>query len=336
MRQKVDHPSSKGAYSLFPSLQRDQDRFTPNSLSSAVKRSKPIERVKKKWKSGTKAIVGKAMSLFEVIGGSKNKFYEQLLQAKWGELTEYWNTLLPKERVNLTRYIATINSQYTAPESREALDLILEEVEDAGHFPHIMANQFFEIACDKGVLDDVSEKLKTEGWAGLSVDARIVLLYDLSNLYPESIQTKPQYLFDTAINEPEYMIPLVVKEINRLALLKGNFEAVYEHFRRSGWADLTIDEKVILTNGLFGKYRGLTDNLDQVLYNLRVYREIPNVIIAEKDNIIIDRYLQDGITSPLIETISEFYNGSRSLITIKGIKPEKVKGVLRRQRATSS
>ncbi len=268
--------------------------------------------------------------LFSPLESVINLTYNNFIEAEWGDLTKFWLELTVKNRVSLVKYLADVYCLEIDHPVRKSLNKTIHEVKKHKHFPPIVANLIFELAFTRNKIEEIKDRFKDMGWENLLIDEKIAMLYDLSERYPEMIE-QPDSLYDTVINHPDYFEPVVVKEINYFALLNGNFNKVYEHFLEEGWEHLSIDEKIVLTDGLCRKHWGLTKNLNHVLYNLRVYKEMPSVIVAEKDNISINRYLQHNITCPIVIKINEYFEQSdHGLLPIKGVTPDKVMLVLKK------
>ncbi|MCE7926684.1 MAG: hypothetical protein DYG98_26890 [Haliscomenobacteraceae bacterium CHB4] len=270
-------------------------------------------------------------SLFDIEEGQKK--YNILLECHKSGLYNYWESLKPANRVSLIKYVAKINSLYISADGEKQFRRIIHDVAAHNHFPAVMAKVFFEIIFNNGHIGEINRKLRLAGWQHLSLDEKIAILYDLSCLYPE-LMNHTGKIYDIAREEPGYLEPLVVKELNRLALLDGNYEHAREKFGKVGWRGLSVDEKIVLTNGLCKKHRGITENLNQVLYNIRIYNELPAVVIAEKYNNEIDRYLEGGIMTHLVGTIHDFsIQSGGELIAIKGVGMGKIRETLERHRA---
>jgi hypothetical protein len=233
------------------------------------------------------------------------------------------------QKISLIKYTGAVNLQYQSKEGEKELNRIILNVLKHKHFPIIIAKLFFDIVFGLGFIKVINEKLKLNSWKDLSKVERIVILYDLICLYPE-LKRQQHHIFDIAINEPNYNIPLVVKEINRLAILEGGFESVYKLFRLNGWSSLSTNEKIVLTNGLCEKHRGVTEDLDQVLYDVRVYNEIPNVLNVESESYAIDRYLNGGPVSNIIKMIIDHFNNYGEVIALRGIEQVKIQATLDR------
>lgn len=262
--------------------------------------------------------------------------YSNLLKIPVGGLYPYWHSLSPENKAFLVKHLVKINCLYSDSIDTEEPEHTIYKVFVENHFPPVLAKAFFEILFDNDQIDNSNIKLKEKGWDSLSTDEKIAILYDLSCLYPDMVK-RPDNLYDIAIENPKYMEPLVARELNRLAIQQGVFNNVYARFIRSGWTQLTVDEKVILTNGLCEQHRGVTADLDQVLYNVRVYNDIPAVIIAEKCNREIDTFLSNGRVSHLIGTIQEYHRCSGGeLIRIQGVCKGRIQETINRIKSMSS
>lgn len=264
------------------------------------------------------------------------KIFTMLLDHRESGLFHYWQSLRASNKVALIKYLIKTWCVYSDTLDSQTMTELVRNVSTGHHFPAILAKLFFDLFFNEGCIDDINKKLKIQGWEHLSIDEKIVILYDLSLLYPEMIKS-PESMYDLAIENPGYLEPALVREINRLAINKGGYEEIYDRFRQKGWPDLSIDEKVILTNGLCEKHRGITTDLDQILYQVRVYNEIPTVIITEKYIRAIDSYLCSGVVSHLIGTILEYHRSSGGeLINIQGVEKKRIQETIERLRISSS
>ena len=264
------------------------------------------------------------------------EIYGNLLKTPTGELYHYWHSLSPENKIFLVKYLVKINCIYSDSIGAQEFEQITYKISIEQHFPPVLAKAFFEILFDNDCITGSNIKLKEKGWESLSTDEKIAILYDLSCLYPDMVK-RPENLYDIAIENPKYIEPVVAREINRLAIKEGEYDQVYVKFIRSGWPQLSVDEKVVLTNGLCEQHRGVTADLDQVLYNVRVYNDIPAVIIAEKYNRDIDTFLSNGRVSHLIGTIQEYHRCSGGeLIRIQGVCKGRIQETINRIKSTSS
>lgn len=265
--------------------------------------------------------------LFDMDEG-KELFFK-LKSLKSESLFDSWTKLANTQKICLLRYYIQDAAIFLSVEEERSLAKIISKIIRHEHFPLIVAKLFFDISFNKGEFDRVNKKECLHQWESLTADERIIFLYDLCCLYPSTYKETPN-IFDFAIHNPGYQIPVVVKELNRLIITSGNFQDVYNKYQNLNWQGLNIDERIILTNGLFEKHPGITENLDQVLYNVRVYQEVPVVVIAERENNAIDNYLNGGPVSIIIKMIIDHFNNSGHALPIIGVTDEKVRATLER------
>ncbi len=258
------------------------------------------------------------------------ELHQIFVACRYSKMYETWMALTKVDKKNLTQYLFSIQKSNISKLPPEQLYACVKK---HNHFPVVLANLFFDIAYHRGLVESLATRLLERGWNGLITEDKIVLLFDLVKLYPELINNSDN-IYDLIFESPDYVPAQVVKEWNRLVVFSNDYLTIFQKFKHFGWRNLSVDEKVVLINGLSISNRGITEGLDEVLYNVRMYDDVPPIVVAERDQAAIEHFKISGVLSNLVGAMIHYVQYSGKVLGIAGVpnvKIRKVKGLGKQQ-----
>jgi hypothetical protein len=201
-----------------------------------------------------------------------------------GQIYPRWSKLSTKDKDLLYEYIQKeLNIQ------NQRLTNIFSNAQMMNHFPPLMAKWIYYFTQCAEKVEGIDERLVKSNWFTLNADQKIILIWNLLQTLPH--HEDEERIFDIILEEEDYEPPIVLMAKNELAIASGNFEQTIRKYISIGWQNLDIDERIVLTNGLYLRHHEDTKNEHELLYSIRAFNEQPPFVFNGIRYAGVDEYL---------------------------------------------